>query len=40
MNTMVVFGGEMETLAVRKWPGAIMGDERERERERERGHNE
>ena len=36
MNTMAASGGEMEAPAARKWPKAIMGDERERERERER----
>ena len=32
---MVVFDGEMEASMVRKWPKAVMGDERERERERD-----
>ena len=30
---MAIFGGEMEALAARKWPEALMGDERKRERE-------
>ena len=33
---MVVSGGEIEALAVRKWLEALMGGERERKRERER----
>ena len=33
---MAVFDGEMEALAVRKWPKTVIGDKRERERERER----
>ena len=28
---MAVFSSEMETPAARKWPEAIMGDERERD---------
>ena len=36
MNTMAVSDGEMEAPVARKWPEAVMGDERERERERER----
>ena len=31
---MAVSGDEMEALAARKWPEAVMRDERERERER------
>ena len=34
MNTIAIFGGEMEAPAVRKWP-ELMGEEREREREKE-----
>ena len=30
---MAVFDGEMEALAVRKWPKTVMGDKRERERD-------
>ena len=38
MNTMAVSGGKMEAPLARKWPEAVMGDERERgERERDRG---
>ena len=33
---MAVSDGEIEALAARKWPRAVMGDERERERGRER----
>ena len=35
MNTMAIFGGEMEVPVARKWPKAIMGGKRERERERD-----
>ena len=32
MNTMAVFDSKMEVPVARKWPGAVMGDEKERER--------
>ena len=31
---MAISDGEMEAPAARKWPKAVMGDEREREKER------
>ena len=30
MNTMTVFDDEMEVSTARKWPEAVMGDEREK----------
>ena len=35
MNTMVVFGSEIEALTAMKWPMAMWEGARERERERE-----